>query len=420
MTDMKRFRILNTLAVVALLATLSAFVSNGSILNAGERPVEKYSPSIASQCEMPDNNNDFACNLFRALNEHKQGDSSIIVSPISVSYMLGMLGRGADGETRRQINEVLGLGGSVQEINEYFKKVMDEAPNVDPAVTVKIANCIEVNSSLGIRLIPQYKADMKKYYNAQVDALDFTKDSSLRRINKWCNGHTDGMIPSILDELDSQAIMYLLNAVYFKAPWAAKFDPGATRDMDFTKQDGSIVKRPMMHLKTKAAYAKNDLCEMLRLPYGNGDYSIFVMLPCEGKTVGDIIRSLSAQELKQQRMLDGATHEVDILIPRFTTESETKLENVLSSMGMPRAFTRAAEFPNMTEGYLLVSMIMQKAKIEVNEEGTKAAAVTVSKMVLGSGVSLDVRTFHATHPFVYYIVEGNTGSILFMGTYCGD
>ena len=378
----------------------------------------------AEQQQMRDNNNEFACRLFRTINEQKEGNGSLIVSPISVTYMLGMLNTGADGQTRQQIADVLGLGSSVMEINEYCKKMIDEAPRVDPSVTVQIANCIDVNSALGITLVPQFKTDMQNYYNAQIEALDFGKSSSLDKINSWCKKNTDGMIPSILDRLSPNAAMCLLNAIYFKATWTEKFDPKDTRDMDFTMPDGSTSQHKMMHRKALAAYDKNDLCEMLYLPYGSNGYGMYVLLPVEGKTVDDVIQGLSA-EVVQEQLFEMGPHEVDILMPRFTTSNETMLNEVLSAMGMPRAFNpQYAEFPNMAQGKnLFVSMMKQKAKIEVNEDGTKASAVTISQMgetappPAPQYLQVD---FHATRPFVYYIIESSTRSIFFMGCYCGE
>ena len=378
----------------------------------------------AEQQQMRDNNNEFACRLFRTINEQKGGNGSLIVSPISVTYMLGMLNTGADGQTRQQIADVLGLGSSVMEINEYCKKMIDEAPRVDPSVTVQIANCIDVNSALGITLVPQFKTDMQNYYNAQIEALDFGKSSSLDKINSWCKKNTDGMIPSILDRLSPNAAMCLLNAIYFKATWTEKFDPKDTRDMDFTMPDGSTSQHKMMHRKALADYAKNDLCEMLYLPYGSNGYGMYVLLPVEGKTVDDVIQGLSA-EVVQEQLFEMGPHEVDILMPRFTTSNETMLNEVLSAMGMPRAFNpQYAEFPNMAQGKnLFVSMMKQKAKIEVNEDGTKASAVTISQMgetappPAPQYLQVD---FHATRPFVYYIIESSTRSIFFMGCYCGE
>lgn len=376
----------------------------------------KDSTPTAPQGKMADNNNDFACKLFRTINEQKKG--STIVSPISVSYVLGMLNEGADGETRQQITDVLGLGGSVQEINKYFKKMMGDAQSVDPSVTLKSANCIYFR--LGVRINPKYKADMQNYYDANVEAINFNSSSIVNKINNWCKTHTDGMIPELVTkgELNPLAVMYLLNAVYFKASWTDLFDPESTRDIDFITHDGKTVKRPMMHRRDIVAYGKNDLCKMLCLPYGNKAYSMVVLLPNEGKTTDDIIRNLSAQKLKEWQS-QMRTEEVDVLMPRFTTESETHLEDILSSMGMPLAFGGDAEFPNMIQKERLsVSMMKQKAKIEVSEEGTKAAAVTVEEDIT-IGVNF-YKYFYATRPFVYYIMEKSTGAIYFMGTYCFD
>ena len=410
-TDMKRFWKYGAMVAVVMINCLLSFA--------------KDSAPTAPQGRIADGNNDFACNLLRAIYEQQQGGGSFIMSPISVSYMLGMLNDGAEGETQRQITDVLGLDGSPQKINQHFKKIMNEASSVDSTVTIKIANSININSARGYRLIPKYKENMQKFYDAQIDAFPFTDDRNVDIINNWCNTHTDGMIPKILDSLDPYAAMYLLNAVFFKASWTDKFDPNNTRNKIFTKQDGTLLEHKMMNVAIKAAYGSNNLCKMLCLPYGNGSYSMYVLLPHEGKTVGDIIQSLSAQQLAQQRTKEMTIQNVDIEMPRFTTESKTHLEQVLSSMGMPLAFHYlAAQFSKMIEDEeLWVSMMMQKAKIEVNEKGTKASAVTIAKGVTKSlmgGNRTSYVEFHATRPFVYYIIDNSTGTIYFMGTYFGE
>ena len=408
---MKRARKIITMVAVVLMSSLLAFA--------------KDSAPTATQGKMTEGNNDFACNLFLTIYEQKHSNGSFMMSPISVGYLLGMLNAGAEGETQHQITNVLRLNDSAQKINSYFKKVMDEASGVDSTVTIKIANSININSASNYRLIPKYKTDMQEYYNAQIDAFDFGNGRNVDIINNWCNTHTDGMIPKILDSLDPGAAMCLLNAVYFKASWTNEFDPKNTRDKIFTKQDGTMLEHKMMHVSIKGvAYGSNNLCKMLSLPYGNGSYSMIVLLPHEGKTIGDIIQSLSAQQLEQQRTQEMTIHNVDILMPRFTTENEIGLEQVLSSMGMPLAFhPRAAEFSNMVKDEeLWVSMMKQKAKIEVNEKGTKAAAVTVAMMTTKSlNPNRTIwKEFHATRPFVYYIVDNSSGTIYFMGTYCGE
>ena len=422
---MKRNWILGTLGIVLLMTALLAIARGDrhpNNNNVEEQPVEEVITSTEPQDELLDNNNDFACNLFRAINRNrKPSDGSIVVSPISVSCLLGMLNAGADGKTRQQITEVLGLSGSTRQINEHFKTMMSKVSRADSNVTLQLANCIDVNSAMGISLLPQYKADMQLYYDAQIDALDFTKRSSLDQINKWCNKHTGGMIPTAVDRLDPDAVMYLLNAIYFKANWTEKFDPEDTRIMNFTTPSGTVVKHNMMHRQTRTLYGKNRICQMLYLPYGNKDFGMYVLLPVKGKTTADIIQGLSARELEQQ--LNGMKDEnVDILMPRFGTSSETTLDHALSAMGMPLAFTSRAELTNMAQGEkdLYVSLIDQKAIIEVNEKGTEGSARTLLRVLKDGDEPPKIENFHATHPFVYLIIEKRSGAIFFMGTYCGE
>ena len=422
---MKRNWILGTLAVVVLMTALLAMAKGSSHPNNNneeEQPVEEVITSTEPQDELLDNNNDFACNLFRAINRNRKlSDGSIVVSPISVSYVLGMLNEGASGKTRQQITNVLGLSASTQQINEYFKTMIHKVSRVDSNVTLQLANCIDVNSAMGISLLPQYKADMQQYYDAQIDALDFTKRSSLDIINNWCNKHTGGMIPTAVDRLEPDAVLYLLNAICFKANWTEKFDPDDTRIMNFTTENGTVFKNNMMHRQTCTLYGKNKICQMLYLPYGNKDFGMYVLLPVKGKTTADIIQGLSAQELEQQ--LNGMRDEnVDILMPRFYTSSETTLNHVLSAMGMPLAFTSRAELPNIAQGEkdLYVSLIDQKTVIEVNEKGTEGTARTLLSALKDDEVPPKIENFHATHPFVYLIIEKRSGTIFFMGTYCGE
>ena len=385
-------------------------------------PEKKPIQLSAEQKQMRDNNNEFAWRLFQTMQEQK-GEVSTVVSPISVTYMLGMLNAGAAGTTRDEITATLGFGSDPAAVNEYCKIMIEGAPNVDPAATVKIANCINVNSAMGISLLKQYVNNMKNYYSAQVEDLDFTKSSTLEKINNWCSKNTDGMIPNILDELNPDAAMCLLNAIYFNADWTEKFDVNDTRNSSFTLPDGSVVTRELMHRKAIAQGCESELCSMLRIPFGSGGYSMYVMLPAEGKTTGDLIRDMSQQELTDHlNAIDMTPHEVDILMPRFEIVSEIDLIKVLKPMGIKSAFTGSADFSNMSDRSLYVSMMKQKAKIEVNEDGAKAAAVTVAMIDPTSPgpQHYEKAEFHANRPFLYFILEESTRSIFFIGTYCGN
>jgi serpin B len=375
-----------------------------------------------AQKQMCDSSNGFAWRLFQTIQEQK-GDSSTVLSPISVTYLLGMLNAGAAGTTRDEITAALGFGNDPEAVNEFCKKMIDEAPNVDPAATVKIANCINVNSDKGLSLLNQYVNDMKKYYNAQIDALDFTKSSTLDYINNWCSKNTNGMIPSILNKINPDAAMYLLNAIYFNADWTEKFDVNDTRNSSFTKPDRSVVTLPLMHRKAVAHCCESDLCSILRIPFGSGGYSMYVMLPAEGKTINDLLQDMTQQMLTDHLNAGNMTpHEIDILMPKFEIVSDIDLNEILKSMGIITAFTRNADFSNMSNADLYVSKIKQKAKIEVNEDGAKASAVTIAELDVRDAGPHEYQKsdFHANHPFLYLILEESTRSIFFIGTYCGE
>jgi serpin B len=230
------------------------------------------------------------------------------------------------------------------------------------------------------------------------------------------------MIPTIQDRINPLAAMYLLDAIYFKANWTSKFDPSSTRQMAFTMPDGNSENRMMMHSNMKADYCSNDYYQMLYLPYGNQSYGMYILLPDRDKTTDDIIERLTAQELKL--MIQNMRNcNVDILLPRFTTSSHHMLNDPLSAMGMPLAFSEEdADFPFMAQDHnLFVYQMLQRARIEVNERGTKAAAVTVAETRNRSAAAMTNHVnFHAVRPFVYFIVERSTQAIFFMGTYCGE
>ena len=316
---------------------------------------------------------------------------------------------------------MLGFGNDVAAVNEYCKTMIDGSAVADPAATVKTANCIEVNSALGIGLLPQFVENMKHYYYAQIDALDFTKGSTLDKINSWCKDHTDGMIPSILDQLNPDQAMIMLNAIYFKADWNVKFNKKYTRKMDFTLPDGTTAKRDLMHIKVRTFYGQNDSCSVVRLPFGSGAYGMYILLPAEGVSLEELIQGMNYQDLNANIYNNTFLGDIDILLPKFETSNQTQLIRPLSDMGIKSAFDPfSANFSNMTNAPLCVSMMLQKAKIEVNEDGAKAAAVTMAGFVLTSYEPYQKFDFHATRPFLYLILEESTRSIFFIGTYCGD
>ena len=383
-------------------------------------------------------NNQFALNFLNTVNETDRSGKSFIYSPLSITYVLGMVNDAATGLTEKELEETLGFHeGGIQAVNDYCKKLIDGLPKVDDKVTLNIANAIFLNKDWTLK--QQFTQDMQTYYDAKAEALDFKAPETLDHINGWCNEKTNGMIPTILDEIDPLIMSYLLNAIYFKADWASKFDPQNTKDETFTTENGnSSTKIPMMHQNVLIKYMKNNTYSAIEMPYGNGLWNMVVMMPEEGKNTDDIINHLKMFGVYPMLYddIDGSLdtwvfgpHEVDLKLPRYETSSDTDdiedgLIGLMKKMGIKRAFDDAlAEIPNMCELPVYIEMMRQKAKIKVNEEGSEAAAVTVAgvtnKSMGSEPKEYPKATFHANRPFVYVIREASSGVILFVGKFTG-
>ena len=385
-------------------------------------------------------NNGFTLNFLKTVNETDRSGRSFIYSPLSITYVLGMVNDAATGNTEKELEETLGFHeGGIQAVNDYCKNLIDNLPKADEDVELDIANAIFLNKDYTLK--PQFEEDMAYYYDAKAEALDFSSSKTLSHINDWCKKQTKGMIPSILDEVNPEMVSYLLNAIYFKADWTNKFDPKNTKNEKFTTGTGS-TEMPMMQQDVYISYVKNETYSAVKIPYGNSLWNMVVMLPEEGKTTDDIVNRLAEkgfsdvenyESLYYSNPGDGVfrTYEVDLKLPRFETSSDTKdleggLISLLQQMGIRQAFDKEfAEIPNMCNKLVYIEMMRQKAKIKVNEEGSEAAAVTVAGMaeVTSAGPNqeevIPKATFHANRPFVYVIREMSSGVILFVGKFTG-
>jgi len=356
------------------------------------------------------NNNDFAFNLFR----QARGETSSIMSPLSITFALGLLNNAAAGQTLEEINRTLGFGeAGAGAINAFCKKMLDEANTLDEKTKALIANTIFVNEGLGYQLQNGFIEKANEFYNAQPQNRNFLDGETMDVINQWASDHTEGMIPNVLDKdtFNPLAVSYLLNAIYFKGEWADPFDVANTKDETF----GGGPAVPMMHKENFAIpYAENDLYQTIMLPYGNGAYSMRIFLPREDKTIGDVLEGLNGSNWQ----VSSYTCDVDLKLPRFETDKRIELEDVMSALGMPTAFSPAlAEFPYFCNYPVYIGKMFQVAKIKLDEQGTEAAAVTVIGMET-SGMPKRV-VFHANRPFLYVISEQSTGAIFFIGQYTG-
>ena len=367
----------------------------------------------AEEKELVKGNNDFAFRLF----SKARGDESCIMSPLSVTYALGMINNGAAGQTQKEICDVLGFGDAGADgINQFCRKMLTEAPTLDEETTAEIANTIYVNSGMGYELQQGFVDKAYKFYDATPEALDFYDGSTIGIINQWASNHTHGMIPEIVNEGSSNrdADSYLLNAIYFKGTWTNKFYKEFTTDEPFN----GGAPEPMMWQNSHFDYADNDLYQAIRLPYGNGAYLMTLFLPREGKTIADVLSGMDGHNW--QFRSSNEYDYVDLKMPRFKTEACLNLVKILINMGMPTAFSVAAEFPYFGNRPVSISNIFQKAVIDLDEEGTTAAAITVGEMGESSGYEPRTVTFHANRPFFYIISERSTGTIFFIGQFLGS
>ena len=373
-----------------------------------------------AQHEMVNNNNSFAFSLYNKT----MGMNSRVVSPLSVTYLMSMLANGADGETQQQILATLGWAGegiqqpSLQDINDYSRMLIEKTARLDKAVTVEIANYVAVNKEF--KLNSKFQKSVERDYKAGVESLNFTSPSTLKRINDWCNDRTHGMIPSIINEVDPDAVSYLMNAIYFNGTWKDKFSKEETKQEMFRGYTRDIQYVDMMHRHGEYFYADGDGYSAVSIPYGNGAFRMTVILPSEGSFLRDVMASMDGGKFQAlQRSMEKCN--VDLKIPRFTTEVDLPLNDIISALGAPLIFSSQADFSQFARGNFYVSKMFQKAKIEVSEEGTKAAAVTAAIMMMSAVRPEKKRNvvFHADSPFAYIISENSTGSIYFMGQYTG-
>ncbi|MBO4567211.1 MAG: serpin family protein [Bacteroidales bacterium] len=367
-----------------------------------------------------DSGNSFSFNLLKEVEAASGKD--YVISPLSLQFLLGMILDGAKGATADEICNVLGYGsGETGQVNEYCLSMLKQLPELDKQTKLHIANAIYVDD--GWPLLDTYKSDVAKYYEAAVANLDFSKTKeSAATINKWCSDNTEGLIKKVLEETSPDMLAYLLNALYFKSQWSCKFDKNLTGEEDFYNADGSKAGRvKMMRTERTMDYKSAKSFRAVRLPYGNGAYSMTVLLPKDGFGASAITEELASTDWN---VLNNSFYGcmVDLWLPKFETTFKIKLNDILSQMGMPSAFNgKTADFSAMSAFALCLSFVNQDAVIKVDEEGTEAAAISSAGMMKNTAVGPPEETivFHADRPFIYLITEKSTGAVLFAGRYSG-
>ncbi len=347
----------------------------------------------------------------------KQPNENIFISPASIAIALDMVYNGASGKNQQEIAKTLELQGmTLQEINQANAALKVTLSNPDPKVQISIANSLWAGEAQPFK--PEFIEKIQHFYSAEVKNLNFGAPGASNIINDWVKQNTNGKIDKIVDEIGSDTVLVLLNAIYFKGNWKYPFPREATQQRPFTLLNGAQKQHPMMFRQvSNLQYYQNEMFQAISLPYGEGRLSMYIFLPFKGVSLKTFYESLNAENwqkwLNQFDSPDKSDHSGEILIglPRFKLEYSIELNDALKALGMEIAFREGADFSAMTPSPLQIDLVQHKTFVEVNEEGTEAAAVTAAGMTRGIPDEMIV-----DRPFFLVIRDNQTGTILFMGS----
>ncbi|MCJ7645926.1 serpin family protein [bacterium] len=359
----------------------------------------------------------FAFKLFAEIVKQDTG-KNIFISPASVAIALAMTYNGAGGETKRAMTKTLELQGmSLEEVNRANAALRAILENLDPKVQLNIANSLWARK--GILFKPVFIKRNEDFYGAEVATLDFDDPTAPSTINSWVSKKTKGKINKIIENISPDAILFLINAIYFKGNWTVEFAKKKTKELPFYLLDGRQKDCPMMSQSGKYRYYEGKNFQAISLPYGdNKRVSMYIFLPNKDYSLKEFLESLNAENWKNW-MSQFHTMQGSIVLPRFKLAYELNLNNALKALGMKVAFDKSrANFENMcpiSPGVnVFINEVKHKTFLEVDEKGTEAAAVTSVEMrmtSIGQEFSMIV-----DHPFFCAIRDNETGTVLFMGS----
>lgn len=361
-------------------------------------------------------NNTFGLALFRELLKSEKPGGNKVISPLSIETALAMTYNGADGETKKAMEEALQLKGltpqDVNKGNETLKYVLEHA---DPGVELSIANSLWAQEGMEFR--QSFLDNNRTYYDAEVTSMDLTAEDAAKKINKWVKKNTHDKIKKITEEpIDPSTVLLLINAIYFKGEWKSPFLEEDTSDGGFAIPDGPAIQVPMMSQSGEFAYKEEEGYQAIRIPYGKGTVQMVVYLPTADRS--DLGRMMSDLLSDADQLSEGFHMTNGLLrLPRFKSEYSVKLNDALTALGMEAAFDpERANFGNMAPipPNLFINHVKHKTFIEVNEQGTEAAAITAIGMA-GASAPAQPFSMDVNRPFFFTIEDGSTGTLLFMG-----
>ncbi|HPI68471.1 MAG TPA: serpin family protein [Bacteroidales bacterium] len=403
-------RILVVLSVISLLLlSLSCEKQKADELPGDPVPIntEPYQKEVIRAA------NEFAFDLFRPLLVEAKGTENIMISPYSVTSALSMLLNGASGETFNSVRAALRMDDkTLSEINETYLKLMTEMVPVDKRVIMEIANSVWVEKRLIVK--QPFITALQTWYKAEARDIDVSDPNAVDMVNNWIAEKTHDKITEMLDQLDPDLAMLLINAIYFNGKWRHQFDKSETYNEDFYVTPSNLKNVPMMHQKENFCYIETPEASIIELPYGQGNYSMVIALPAVTISTGELAAALTP-DLWEEWMddLSVGPKEVNVTMPKFKYRYKRLLNADLANLGMGIIFSDLADFSNISDQSLMVTRVLHETFIETDEEGTEAAAATVVEVCLTSVTP--VNEMNLNRPFLYFIRETSTGTIVFMG-----
>lgn len=378
-------------------------------------PIGDNDVKINSDSKIVTANNKFGTKIFSEILKTDK-DKNIFISPTSILFALSMTYNGAKGNTKAEFEKALELSGmSTEEINKSANALIRTLVNADSSVKLDIANSLW--GKTGVKFNPDFIKTNEDFYKATTNTLDFSSSEAAKMINSWVSNSTQGKITKIIDgNIDSNTLLFLINAIYFKGEWTNKFDKELTKSENFNLIGGTTKKVEMMSLYEKLPYYKGEKFQALSLPYGKENISMYIFLPDSDSNLDEFNSNLSEENLttwfKEFSKRDGS-----LKLPKFKLEYEKSLKDSLKALGLSSAF-ESPDFSNMftDSTSASISEVKHKTFVEVNEEGTEAAAVTgVTVGATSVMPSNEPYNMNCDKPFFYAIRDNNSGTILFMG-----
>jgi serine protease inhibitor len=371
-------------------------------------------PAAIRTSELTEADNKFGLAVFDQITAARPREN-VFISPLSIAIALQMTAHGSAGATWNAMAGTMNLSGlSRSQVPAGNQQLREELVNADKNVRLDIANSLWLRQ--GVKLQKQFAADCDQYYQAPVTTLDFGRPDAVNTINDWVSKNTNGRIRQIVSDLRSDEFLVLVNAIYFKGTWTKAFDPKLTAPREFHLASGSTQRR-MMNREDRFQYKEDDAMQAVALPYGDGRLNLYVFLPRDKSGLSKLVKATTPDNFAE--LFSGfAEKKGTVVLPRFKIEFEQSLNAALKQLGMGVAFTPAADFSKVVAPpyTAAISEVLHKTFVEVNEEGTEAAAVTTVTMHAWA-VFRPEAPFEmiVDRPFFFVIADDSTKSVLFMG-----